>query len=96
MAHLNQVLAGGIATCALVAALFFLKFWRKTGDRFFLLFSAAFAVDAGSRFTLAIVEISDAAEPMYFLPRLLMFGLILVAIIQKNAGRPLRKPDDPS
>jgi hypothetical protein len=96
MTHLSPVLAGSVATCALIAALFFLKFWRKTRDRFFLLFSAAFAVDAGSRFAVAVVQISDAAEPMYYLPRLIMFGLILVAIVQKNAGRNLRKPDDPS
>jgi Family of unknown function (DUF5985) len=71
----------------IVAALFFLKFWRRTEDSFFLLFAAAFAIDAVGRFVLAIVQVSDIAEPIYFLPRLVMFGLIAVAIVRKNASR---------
>ncbi|WP_316239109.1 DUF5985 family protein [Bradyrhizobium sp. SZCCHNR1015] len=92
MAHLGPVLGGSVAACSLIAALFFLKFWRRTGDRFFLLFSAAFTVDAGSRFLLAAVAVSDTTEPMYYVPRLVTFGLILTAIIQKNAGRNAQDP----
>ncbi|MGJ5050897.1 DUF5985 family protein [Bradyrhizobium oligotrophicum] len=92
MAHLGPVLGGSVAACSLIAALFFLKFWRRTGDRFFLLFSAAFMVDAGSRFLLATVAVSDTTEPMYYVPRLVTFGLILTAIIQKNAGRNAQDP----
>ena len=36
---MNEILIGGIAVAALVAGLFFFRFWRTTGDRFFLLFS---------------------------------------------------------
>jgi hypothetical protein len=92
MTHLGPVLGGSVAACSLVAALFFLKFWRRTGDRFFLLFSAAFTVDAGSRFLLAAVAVSDTTEPMYYVSRLVTFGLILTAIIQKNAGRRTQDP----
>ncbi|GLH76608.1 hypothetical protein SSBR45G_15160 [Bradyrhizobium sp. SSBR45G] len=95
MAHLGPVLGGSVAACSLVVALFFLKFWRRTGDRFFLLFSAAFAVDAGSRFVLAAVAVSDTTEPMYYVPRLVTFGLILTAIVQKNAGRKAHGSSDP-
>ena len=85
MEHLAAVLAGATAMASIVAALFFLKFWRRTRDSFFLLFAAAFAIDAIGRFVLAIVQMSDVAEPIYFLPRLVMFGLIVIAIIKKNA-----------
>ncbi|MGJ4912948.1 DUF5985 family protein [Bradyrhizobium sp. HKCCYLRH2060] len=95
MAHLGPVLGGSVATCSLVVALFFLKFWRRTGDRFFLLFSAAFAVDSASRFLLAAVAVSDTTEPMYYLPRLVTFGLILTAIVQKNTGRGAHDASDP-
>jgi hypothetical protein len=85
MGGLVSVLAGATAMAGLVAALFFLKFWRRTGDGFFLLFAAAFAIDAVGRFALAVVQLSDVAEPIYFLPRLVMFALIVIAIIRKNA-----------
>jgi len=94
MTHLASVLGGSVATCSLIAALFFLKFWRQTRDRFFLLFAAAFVVDAGSRFALAVVSFSDTDEPMYYVPRLVTFGLIMVAIIQKNTGQRTRDPGD--
>jgi len=85
MGNLVSILAGATAMGGLVAALFFLKFWRRTNDSFFLLFAAAFAIDAVGRFVLAIVQFSDIAEPIYFLPRLVMFGLISLAIVKKNS-----------
>jgi hypothetical protein len=32
----------------------------------------------------AIGQVSDEAEPLFYLARLVTFGLIIVAIIQKN------------
>jgi uncharacterized membrane protein HdeD (DUF308 family) len=81
---MNAVLAGSVAMASLVAALFFLRFWRQTRDSFFMLFSLAFAVDAVARFSLAVSHVSDENEPLYYLPRLVTFALIIVAIIGKN------------
>jgi hypothetical protein len=36
---MNAALLGAIAMASLVAALFFLRFWRDTKDRLFLFFS---------------------------------------------------------
>jgi len=83
--HLADTLSGAAAMAAV--ALFFLKFGRRTRDMFFLLFAAAFTIDAISRFALGISRVSDTAEPIYFLPRLVMFGLIAIAIIGKNTPR---------
>jgi Family of unknown function (DUF5985) len=85
MDHVADVLAGAAAMASLAVALFFLKFWRRTRDSFFLLFAAAFAIDAMARFALGMVQVSDTAEPIYFLPRLVTFGLIVIAIVKKNA-----------
>lgn len=91
MGQVVSVLAGCVAMTSLVAALFFLKFWRRTRDAFFAYFAAAFAIDGAARLALAMVRISDDAEPVAYLPRLVTFTLILVAIVRKNAPRPGRR-----
>lgn len=73
-----------------VASLFFLKFWRHTRDSFFLLFAAAFGIDAIGRLWLGIVQVSNDAEPVVYLSRLVTFGLIVIAIVQKNRPNPDR------
>jgi hypothetical protein len=84
MSGISPVLSGAVAALGFVAALFFLRFWRRTGDRFFLLFAAAFTIDATTRFLLGWGGITSEAEPYYYLPRLLMFGLIIWAVVEKN------------
>ncbi|HEX2079515.1 MAG TPA: DUF5985 family protein [Longimicrobium sp.] len=77
-------LAGAIAMAYLVAGLFFLKFWRRSGDRLFLAFSVSFALLAAQRAGLAaLVDDPEAALPLYGV-RALAFILILLAIIDKN------------
>jgi len=78
------VLMGAVAMGSFVVMLFFLRFWRQTSDSFFLLFGVAFGIDSITRFTLAIVQVSAEAEPLFYLGRLVMFGLIILAIIRKN------------
>jgi hypothetical protein len=62
------------------------RFWRQTRDRFFLLFAVAFALDAATRLMLGMSELSDEQEPLFYLARLVTFGLILLAIANKNRG----------
>jgi hypothetical protein len=84
---ISAFILGGVVMASAIAALFFLKFWRQTRDRFFLFFAAAFTFDAVSRVFLAIVPHSDEQEPLFYIGRLLMFVLIIVAIIDKNSAR---------
>jgi hypothetical protein len=84
MNALTPMLSGAVAALGFVAALFFLRFWRRTGDRFFALFAAAFAIDAATRFFLHWGGIISELEPYYYLPRLLMFALIILAVVEKN------------
>jgi hypothetical protein len=89
IAAANNVILGAVAMASLVAALFFLRFWRSTHDRFFLLFAVAFAVDAVTRVLLSVIGVSSEYEPLFYGSRLITFGLIIVAIIDKNrAGGP--------
>ena len=65
-------------------ALFFARFWAKSRDRLFLMFSAAFVVLAGQRLAIALTrEILEQQAPLYLL-RLAAFVVILVAIIDRN------------
>jgi len=86
---MSSALMSMVATTAFVAMLFFLRFWRQTRDSFFLLFAAAFGLDGIARFGLAITQPSQETEPLYYLARLVTFGLIIVAVIAKN--RPARR-----
>jgi hypothetical protein len=83
MDTLRLMLAGAVSMGCFIAALFFLRFWLRTRDIFFLLFSVAFAIYAGNQLMLGWVGTSEF-EPLYYLPRLATFGLIVVAVINKN------------
>jgi uncharacterized membrane protein HdeD (DUF308 family) len=84
MSGLMPALTGMVAALSLVAALFFLRFWTRTRDNFFLFFSAAFLIEGLSRVPLAFDHSTDEAEPLYYLPRLVAFSLIVLAVILKN------------
>ena len=82
---LNAFLLGAVAQASLVAALFFLWYWRKTGDRFFLLFALAFFADAIGRAALLFFSpVPQPQEPLFYISRVVMFGLIVAAILDKN------------
>jgi uncharacterized membrane protein HdeD (DUF308 family) len=82
--QLASVLMGAVAMASAVASLFFVKFWRHTRDSFFLLFAAAFGIDSVGRLWLGFVQVANDAEPAVYLSRLVTFGLIVIAIVQKN------------
>ncbi|HTZ69094.1 MAG TPA: DUF5985 family protein [Acetobacteraceae bacterium] len=89
MSTVPYVLLGALAATSFVAALFFLRFWRQTHDSFFLFFSIAFGIDSVARFALALCHVTNDDEPWFYVPRLVTFGLIVIAIYRKNrpAGR---------
>ena len=64
MVAFPSVLVGAVAALSLVAAVFFLRFWSRTGDRFFQLFALAFAIDGVSRLVVAAVHL-PAGMPHY-------------------------------
>jgi len=85
---MNEFLSGMAAALSLVAGLVFLRFWRKTRDRFFAFFAASFWLMAVHRMVgLYLRDNNEHLLTAYFI-RLLSFVLILVAIIDKNRGVP--------
>jgi len=84
---MNQLLSGAIAMASLIVALFFLRFWKNTRDRFFIFFAIAFGLEAVSRALLGYNQGSSEHEPLYYLMRLVSFILILIAVIDKNRTR---------
>ncbi len=81
---MNQLLLGAIAMANLIIGLFFLRFWKKTRDRFFLFFAVTFGLEGLNRALLGLIQSSNENEPVFYLVRLLSFVLILIAIIDKN------------
>lgn len=81
---MNQFMMGAIVTLSFVAALFFLRFWRDTGDRLFGIFSAAFLLLGLTRIGLALSRTQIEEHTHWYWVRLAAFVLILWAIIDKN------------
>jgi hypothetical protein len=78
-------IAGASAGLAGVASVFFLRFSRGTGDRFFLLFAGAFALFAVNR--IGLISTSREHNVWIYVLRLAAFALIILAIVDKNRPR---------
>lgn len=84
---MEQIVSGGIVVAWAFAGLFFYRFWRRTSDRFFLYFAASLWIEAVSRLVLGLYpEVTDA-DPIAYVPRIVAYGLILLAILHKNMPR---------
>ena len=83
---LRQFLNGAITFGFLVAAVFFLRFWRRSAERLFAMFAAAFFVLAVERVILTVVNPENEFRPYVYIVRLMAFVLIIIAIVDKNRG----------
>lgn len=82
--NINLMMLGMIIMACFVAALFFLRYWRETRDRFFLFFALSFTLEGVGRIILGLQRYSDEQEPFIYLIRLAAFSMILIAILDKN------------
>jgi hypothetical protein len=80
----NNFIAGATMMGSLVIGLFFLKFWKRSRDRLFLLFGIAFWILAINRMALALIARDDEVRTLLYVVRLAAFVLMLVGIIDKN------------
>ena len=83
---MTHFLLGMLVMASIVAGLFFLRFWRQTHDRLFLIFAAAFFLLGLNWFCLTFVQRDEVDSAVYAI-RLLAFVLILIAIADKNRVR---------
>ncbi|WP_395744820.1 DUF5985 family protein [Prosthecobacter sp.] len=84
---LNQFLAGAATISLIVISLFFLRFWKRTGDRLFLFFAGAFVFLMIERVVRAVMAVETAETewtPYVYMIRLVAFVLIIIAIVDKN------------
>jgi hypothetical protein len=77
-------LSGAIMAGCAAVALFFLRFWQDTHDRFFLSFSLSFWLLGLERFFLVVFNNFDEHKPYIYITRLVAFSLILWALVEKN------------
>ncbi len=79
---------GAIAMASATVALFFLKFWRDTGDRLFAMFALSFLLlgitRLGLAMTMTMTKDFTEGHTMWYWVRLAAFLLIVVAIADKN------------
>jgi hypothetical protein len=92
---IGSVFLSGICMATFAfSGIFFLKFWKASHDRFFLFFSLACGLLAAERVVLLFM--SDQYSPNYsiehnpwiYVIRVMAFGLILTAIVEKNRSKP--------
>ena len=81
---LIDFLSGAITMGFIVAGLFFLRFWRRTGDTLFIAFALAFWLLGLGQALLSFTEIPVEERSWLYLLRLAAFLLILVSIWRKN------------
>ena len=84
---MEQMLMGAIAAGWLIAGLFFFRFWRQTHDRFFLWFALSFWLESANRVALGLRADLQEDSPLLYGLRVVAYGLILLAIWQKNRPR---------
>jgi hypothetical protein len=78
---------GALIAMNALAAVFFLRYWRTSRDRFFLWFAGAFAT-FGVSWALRVYEAGTSEHTSYiYAIRMLGFLEILAAIILKNRAQ---------
>lgn len=91
----GSFLSGAAMLGHVIAALYFLKFWKRSRDPLFVFFTVAFALLGVQRVAmLAWPRADERGQVLLYGLRLLAFVLILAAIVQKNrTGRTTAKSD---
>jgi hypothetical protein len=77
-------LGGMLAMGYLIAAVFFIRYWRRTRERLFASFATALFILALQRALLAANFAIIEDDTWYYGLRLLAFVIILWAIVDKN------------
>ena len=83
----DTFLLGFIAALSLVAAVFFLRFWKSTRDILFLAFAVFFLIQGGGDTVILSLTHPNEGSIWLFLLRLLSILVVLGAILWKNSGK---------
>lgn len=81
---MKSFLWGSLSTETTIAALFFVRYWRVSGDRLFGYFALAFAFMAINWIAVSIIDPKLEGTHYVYLLRLVAFILIIIGILDKN------------
>jgi hypothetical protein len=81
---LLHFLSGAITMGFVIAGLFFLRFWKRTGEGLFIAFALAFWLLGLTQSLLTFTDIPVEERSWLYLLRLAAFSLILISIWAKN------------
>ena len=81
---LIEFLSGAVTFGFFIAGLFFLRFWKRTGDGLFLAFACAFWLLGLNHALISLTDMPIEERSWLYLLRLCAFALILVSIWMKN------------
>jgi hypothetical protein len=81
---MNTFLWGALAFAGFTVGLFFLRSWRATKDRLFIIFAVAFWLMSVQWIAVAATRAIFDTQYYLYLIRLLSFVLIAIAILDKN------------
>lgn len=83
----SSAAVGAIIMGYAVAALFFARFWRRTGDGLFLAFAVAFLLMAATPLLTTVFQVPREEQSPFYLLRLAAFLIIIWAIAAKSSRR---------
>ena len=86
---MNDMMLGAIAFSNCIASLFFLRFWKQTQDRLFLMFSIYFGIEGINRVLMGLSRLNfNEEQPVIYFIRFVSYLLIVIAILDKNRTKP--------
>lgn len=85
-------LSGAVTFAYVLAGLFFLRFWRRTGDMLFVAFAVAFGLMAANQVGFSLYGSQAESAGWIYLLRVAAYVLIIIAIVGKNLQAERRKP----
>lgn len=84
------LLTGAIVFASVLVGLVFLRFYLRTRDRFFFYFACSFWIEGMNRLYSAVTDSFYTDSFGSYVVRLIAYGLILVAIWEKNMPKKIR------
>jgi hypothetical protein len=78
---------GALTMTYVLAAAYFVHFWRRSGERLFIVFGIAFGLLALNQFAISLIGASDERGSYAYVLRVIAFLLIAAAIVDKNLVR---------
>lgn len=79
-----QFISGAVMFGCFTAAAFFFQAYRRNVDRFFALVALSFFILGIERLVLAIANEPESSSPLAYIPRLVAFALMVLAVVEKN------------